>query len=218
MDDLIKNINLSIDSAWKITSILFRLGVFSGVSIFFIYCSKIGYFPTGVDLGDSVLFIILSGCFGFLYFGLVLSLFSFGTLFYPVFIWVKFAYCFLNKNFYNRLSWHLKINIDFIKPSIPFFVIGIGGAILILSLGGNDFLVIFDFIIISVALVFGVSLIISLENKINNLERDVIYMDVVHRDISTNIVNKEKIKSRKQQIVAIVFCLLCLLFFLKHQM
>ncbi|MGY3727465.1 MULTISPECIES: hypothetical protein [Cobetia] len=56
-----------IDSISSILTILFKLGLFLGVSIFLIYCLDIGYFPSGVTLGDGLVFILCAIVFSFLF-------------------------------------------------------------------------------------------------------------------------------------------------------
>lgn len=62
----------TIDLASQALSLSFKLGVIAGATCLLFYCRQIHYFPTGVTIGDSFLFLLLAVSFGFIY-GLVLA-------------------------------------------------------------------------------------------------------------------------------------------------
>lgn len=213
----IKNINLYLDSILKLMAILFRLGIFVGVFIFFIYCSRIGYFPTSVGLGDGILFLIISGCFGLLYIFFILCLLSFGMWFYPILIGIKIFFVRLSKAIDGESNdphrWYKKVDVTFIKPSMDTFAFGIAGAGIVFILGKNDYYIVIKFILLSMFLVLCFSTVINLNNKIRNLKTDIKYMDIKNMGVSSEAINIENIKHRKNQIMFILFFLISPLFY-----
>lgn len=75
--------NLEITS--KIFSLSFQIGLSTGALLLIIYCSRIGFYPVGVNVGDSLFLIAIALCFGFSYTLLVMLLGSVGAVLSSVF-------------------------------------------------------------------------------------------------------------------------------------
>lgn len=58
---------LEIDNISKFLTLVFKVFVLIGGICFSIYCLKLGYFPTGLTMGDAVLLIFLGVSFGIIY-------------------------------------------------------------------------------------------------------------------------------------------------------
>lgn len=92
---------LEIDIFSKFLTLAFKIFVLIGGLCFSIYCLKLGYFPTGLTMGDAVLLIFLGVSFGIIYFLFLVSILSFGLFFTPFFKFLQwfFVKCGLvNKN------------------------------------------------------------------------------------------------------------------------
>lgn len=87
----------NIEAASRALGLLFKLGVGAGALLMFAYCSSIGFYPTGVEVGDGLFFVAIALCFGFSYTLVVMFLGSAGavlsTVLKPLFVLMekKFA-------------------------------------------------------------------------------------------------------------------------------
>ncbi|ENW93052.1 hypothetical protein [Acinetobacter dispersus] len=71
-------IDSNVDSFSKALTLGFKLSTFLGGFCFVLYCQRLNYFPVGVTVGDSLLFLIFAASFGLVYGFIVLGLLSFG--------------------------------------------------------------------------------------------------------------------------------------------
>lgn len=74
-----QKIDFSADGFSKYLSLAFKLSTFLGGLCFVLYCQRLNYFPSGVTVGDSLLFIIFAASFGLVYGFINLGLLSFGV-------------------------------------------------------------------------------------------------------------------------------------------
>ena len=74
-----QKIDFSADGFSKYLSLAFRLSTFLGGLCFVLYCQRLNYFPSGVTVGDSLLFIIFAASFGLVYGFINLGLLSVGV-------------------------------------------------------------------------------------------------------------------------------------------
>ncbi|MHA3049629.1 hypothetical protein [Acinetobacter sp. ANC 4639] len=74
-----QEIDTNLGTILKASTFVLGLITFLGCSIFVLYCLHLNYFPAGVSAGDSLIFIIIAVCFGFLYSIIVACLLSLGT-------------------------------------------------------------------------------------------------------------------------------------------
>lgn len=83
-----KPIFLSLESAadrlMKVTSAALKLSIALGVACVILYSIRIGHFPQGLALGDSLLFLLAAGCFGFMYAIFIAGLIGLGSCLSPV--------------------------------------------------------------------------------------------------------------------------------------
>lgn len=68
----------------SITKLAFQIGISLGVLVIIIYCGRIDYYPTGVTIGDSLLFMAAGLATSFTYALVVLALFSAGLALSPI--------------------------------------------------------------------------------------------------------------------------------------
>ena len=73
-----------IDPLLKLLGAASTLGVAGGAFFILSYAVDIRYFPGGISLGDSLLFLLASGCFGMLYAMLTTTLIALGVLLSPI--------------------------------------------------------------------------------------------------------------------------------------
>ncbi|MDN2656102.1 hypothetical protein OW493_06535 [Cobetia sp. 14N.309.X.WAT.E.A4] len=57
----------TIDLLSSVLTVFFKFGLMFGGFVFFLYCLRIGYFPTGVSLGDGLIFIFCAGSFSIIF-------------------------------------------------------------------------------------------------------------------------------------------------------
>lgn len=92
-----QKIDFSADGSSKYLSLAFKVSTFLGGLCFVLYCHRLNYFPSGVTVGDSLLFIIFAASFGLVYGFVTLGLLSVGVcgmywlkrLVKPVHGWLK---------------------------------------------------------------------------------------------------------------------------------
>ncbi|QSV45300.1 hypothetical protein [Geobacter benzoatilyticus] len=102
-----------IETALKIGGFIVKTATAIGALLLLIYCSRIGFYPSGVTLGDTLLFVFFSLGFCFAYGILFYLLFCMGCLFTPFFRWVQ------------KVFVHMKIVRFFKKPLNPWPQVGI---------------------------------------------------------------------------------------------
>lgn len=78
MISILASIEPSIDRVSKLLGAALKACVGLGCITTVFYSLKISYFPQGVSLGDGLLFIVVAGCFGFLYLLFVICMTSLG--------------------------------------------------------------------------------------------------------------------------------------------
>lgn len=122
------NLNVQAETFSNYLSLFFKLGTFLGALCFTLYCYKLNYFPTGITISDSLLFIIFAGSFCLIYGFIVLCLSSLGiciTYFLkPVF---KFTHQHYKQYKLNKGILEIPDPIEFIKPKIIHFILAILG-------------------------------------------------------------------------------------------
>ncbi|OOE83848.1 hypothetical protein BZG73_10700 [Salinivibrio siamensis] len=59
--------NNKIDLTSKIIRLIFQFFVSAGVLVVLFYCGRIGYYPTGLTVGDGLIFVAVALSFGFTY-------------------------------------------------------------------------------------------------------------------------------------------------------
>lgn len=129
---LIKKIKNLAETLTTLTKLMLGFGV---VCLIF-YLFRIGYFPTEVTIGDSLVFFIIAFSFGLIYFIFILSNFSLG---YLIFLIIKIIFIsFSKKNLINFIISNysyllIPVNLNFFKSNIFFDILAKLGNFLILS-------------------------------------------------------------------------------------
>ncbi|MCG8669374.1 MAG: hypothetical protein MI867_08155 [Pseudomonadales bacterium] len=117
-----------------------QLSIAVGLFILFFYVLRVGHYPTGITIGDGLLFVAIALCFGFLY-----SIIS-GLLFCIVITLTPFIRAIQRAYFYiKRRTYHGEEKFDEL-PEIPkitldeanYSVIGFFGLIFLAILAFND--------------------------------------------------------------------------------
>ncbi len=80
-----ENIERQLDLIQKVLKILLQLGIGVGSLIILIYCGGIGYYPSGLTIGDGLIFIAVALSFGFSY--SIVVFFLFCTAIVPTLFW-----------------------------------------------------------------------------------------------------------------------------------
>ncbi|TOQ02636.1 hypothetical protein CGH03_23250, partial [Vibrio parahaemolyticus] len=70
-----EEIEKQLDLVPKLIKISLQIGIGVGALIILVYCGGVGYYPSGLTIGDGLLFIAVALSFGFSYSILVLFLF-----------------------------------------------------------------------------------------------------------------------------------------------
>lgn len=119
-----------------ITKLCLQVGIAIGVLIVVVYCGVIGYYPTGVTLGDGFLFIAACLAFSFSYSLVVIALFSAGITLTPIIRIIQSACLYV----YNRARRFADKEIVSYRINFP-------------KLGGDKFgIVLFGLIVLSFVL------------------------------------------------------------------
>ncbi|MEB3755111.1 hypothetical protein [Acinetobacter sp. MD2(2019)] len=121
-------LNQQAEAFSKYLSLLFKLGTFLGALCFTLYCHNLNYFPTGVTISDSLLFIIFAGSFCLIYGFMIVCLLSLGVcityVLKPLF---KFIHKYYKRYKLNRGALDVPDPIEFVKPElIHVFLAGFG--------------------------------------------------------------------------------------------
>lgn len=127
-----QKIDFSADGFSKYLSLAFKVSTFLGGLCFVLYCHRLNYFPSGVTVGDSLLFIIFAASFGLVYGFVTLGLLSVGVcgmywlkpLFNPLLRWLK-----KNKPSKSRAGTHELIL--FVKPEPLHYLLALFGVVFI---------------------------------------------------------------------------------------
>jgi len=85
-----------IEVTSKIGGFIVKAATAVGALLLLIYCSRIGFYPSGVTLGDALLFVFFSLGFCFAYGTVFYMLFCLGCLLTPFFRWAQRLMTFLN--------------------------------------------------------------------------------------------------------------------------
>lgn len=125
-------IDSTVDSFSKILTLGFKLSTFLGGFCFVLYCQRLNYFPVGVTIGDSLLFLIFAASFGLVYSFIVFSLLSFGLCWAywlnPIF---KYFHQHYKKYKARNTNTEVPDPIPFVKPELIHFFFAIFGGIFI---------------------------------------------------------------------------------------
>ena|GEM_PF-1609287 len=145
----------------EISTILTKLMLGFGVICLIFYLFRIGYFPTEVTIGDSLVFFIIAFSFGLIYFIFILSNFSLG---YLIFLIIKITFIAFSKenlinfitNNYNYLI--TPININFFKDNLFFDILAKLGNFFILGFLSLFIIYIYNFNLLSIFVILICSL------------------------------------------------------------
>ncbi|KAF1020140.1 MAG: hypothetical protein GAK29_03719 [Acinetobacter bereziniae] len=131
--------NLQLEDFSKYLSLLFKLGTFLGALCFTLYCHNLNYFPTGVSISDSLLFIIFAGSFCLIYGFMIVCLLSLGVCITYI---LKPLFKFIHK-YYKRYKLHkgaLEVTdpIEFVKPEMIHVFLALLGVLFIYIMYTSD--------------------------------------------------------------------------------
>lgn len=141
-----QKIDTNLGTILKASTVAVGLGTFLGCVIFAFYCLRLDYFPSGVSAGESLIFIILAACFGFLYSIIVACLLSVGVcigylILNPLLRVLEFIY----DKFTLSRSPHSPSNLfRFVKPSPIHFILLIFGIGLVLGFSNQNWKLLFQ--------------------------------------------------------------------------
>lgn len=141
-----QKIDTNLGTILKASTVAVGLGTFLGCVIFAFYCLRLDYLPSGVSAGESLIFIILAACFGFLYSIIVACLLSVGVcigylILNPLLRVLEFIY----DKFTLSRSPHSPPNLfRFVKPSPIHFILLIFGIGLVLGFSNQNWKLLFQ--------------------------------------------------------------------------
>lgn len=141
-----QKIDTHLGTILKASTVVLGLITFLGSVIFALYCLRLDYFPSGVSAGESLIFIILAACFGFLYSIIVACLLSVGVcigylILNPLLRVLEFIF----KKFTLSRSPNTPSNLfRFVKPSPIHFILLIFGVGLVLGFSNQDWKLLFQ--------------------------------------------------------------------------
>lgn len=121
-------LNQQAEAFSKYLSLLFKVGTFVGALCFTLYCHNLNYFPTGVTISDSLVFIIFAVSFCLIYGFMIVCLLSLGVcityVLKPLF---KFIHKYYKQYKLNKGALEVPVPIEFVKPElIHVFLAGFG--------------------------------------------------------------------------------------------
>lgn len=117
-----------IDQLSQALSLAFKLSTFLGGLYFAFYCHRLNYFPVGVTVGDSLLFIILATSFGLIYTLIIFCLLSFGMCWtYPI---LNPIYRYIHK----KRKKDAPNPVYFLKPELIHWILALIGALFIYTI------------------------------------------------------------------------------------
>ncbi|HGO9979486.1 TPA: hypothetical protein ACLEL0_000839 [Acinetobacter baumannii] len=127
-----KKNDFDVETFSKYLSLAFKLSTFLGGLCFVVYCQRLNYFPSGVTVGDSLLFIIFAASFGLVYGFINMGLLSVGVcLMFLLKLLFKPVHGFLKKN----IPWKNRAGtyeiILFVRPEPIHYILSIIGMVFI---------------------------------------------------------------------------------------
>lgn len=132
-------LNQQAEAFSKYLSLLFKIGTFLGALCFTLYCHNLNYFPTGVTISDSLLFIIFAGSFCIIYGFMVVCLLSLGVcityVLNPLF---KFIHKYYKQYKLNKGALEVPNPIEFVKPEVIHIVLALLGVLFIYLMYKSD--------------------------------------------------------------------------------
>ncbi|EXB30050.1 hypothetical protein ABFP00_17045 [Acinetobacter baumannii] len=132
-------LNQQTEALSKYLSLLFKIGTFLGALCFTLYCHNLNYFPTGVTISDSLLFIIFAGSFCLIYGFMIICLLSLGVCMTYV---LKPLFKFIHKHYkrykLNKGTSEVPDPIEFVKPEIIHIVLAVLGVLFIYLMHKSD--------------------------------------------------------------------------------
>lgn len=185
-----QQIDTTLSTIIKASTFIIGFSTFLGSCIFVLYCLHLDYFPSGIAAGDSLIFIIIAVCFGFLYSIIVVCLLSVG---------VCTTYCFnpcLGPLRYLRrkLPFTRSTNIPlepfrFVRPNAIHWMLFLFGIIFILGFINQD-------TTISMNLIASVLLLSVLWTLLqdNAVKRNALLNEPATRENSLKLTNLNRIK------------------------
>jgi hypothetical protein len=162
-----EQIGNSAEALLKAMTFFSKIGILTGGICVLGYFLRIGHFPQGLTIGDSLLFMLTAVCFGIIYVLFVASLVSLGVAMSPVSKMLTKLYIWLYK--FRKTRPPLQV-YDFAKFSLEYFIFAIFAVIFILVLGRHDSSAYWNLPILSIAMYFFYSSFISAGDKIRDLE------------------------------------------------
>lgn len=194
-------------------SVKFMLGF--GVLCLILYLFKIGYFPTEVTVGDSLVFFFISFSFSVIYIIFIMSNFALGFIVYLLLRFLLISISpklLLNYIISHYNYWSIKVNFQFFKS--------LECIELLINIFSSIFLILLSFLILliysidplNVLLISGVSfltyLLLSLfHNEYNKTKNEAFYKGVI-------IIPENQIEHYKEKHVALKNqkMIMCLIF------
>lgn len=148
----------------KVASAVLKISIALGGTYVLIYSIRIGHFPQGLVLGDGLLFLLIAGCFGFIYTFFLVSLIGLGSCLRP-----------LTKFVLGAVDWSLiklrRKKTDLYETLEPFQFFSIFPAIMAILLiaifSGRCYEAYVTYFFIAIVLYFFYSLAIKAEREIS---------------------------------------------------
>lgn len=125
MTEYIRKYNNTIENISLVARLVLQVSISLGVIIIVIYCGKIGYYPTGLTIGDTLFFIVSSCIFTFIYTVFFILMLSAGIAISPLLRWLQVIMLKLIGFFKDDKKTNIKIEFPKWKIfDIPYVLIG----------------------------------------------------------------------------------------------
>ncbi|WP_349929090.1 hypothetical protein ABJ384_04480 [Acinetobacter sp. A1-4-2] len=128
----VDELNKLAENFSRYLSLLFKLGTFLGALCFTLYCHNLNYFPMGVTISDSLLFIIFAGSFCLIYGFMIMCLLSLGVcvtyVLKPLF---KLIHKYYKQYKLNKGVLEVSDPIEFVKPEMIHILLAVLGVLFI---------------------------------------------------------------------------------------
>lgn len=128
----VDELNKLAENFSRYLSLLFKLGTFLGALCFTLYCHNLNYFPMGVTISDSLLFIIFAGSFCLIYGFMIMCLLSLGVcvtyVLKPLF---KLIHKYYKQYKLNKGVLEVSDPIEFVKPEMIHILLAFLGVLFI---------------------------------------------------------------------------------------
>ena len=135
----VDELNKQAENFSRYLSLLFKLGTFLGALCFTLYCHNLNYFPMGVTISDSLLFIIFAGSFCLIYGFMIMCLLSLGVcvtyVLKPLF---KLIHKYYKQYKLNKGVLEVSDPIEFVKPEMIHILLAALGVLFIYIMHKTD--------------------------------------------------------------------------------